>query len=62
MVKEGLKKMKGVLEVSFPRFLLKYRVTPQATTGIAPAELLMGCRIRTHLDLLYPTTRQKVQR
>ena len=47
--------------MSFPRFLLKYRVTPHAMTGIAPAELLMGCRIQTLLDLLYPTTKQKVQ-
>ena len=55
-VKEGLKRMTGSLEARLPRFLLKYRVTPQATTGIAPTELLMGRRIRTHLDLLYPTT------
>ena len=53
--------MKGPLEARLPRFLLKYRVTPQATTGIAPTELLMGCRIRTYLDLLYPTTRQRVR-
>ena len=37
-VKEGLKKM---LEVRLDQFLFKYRVTPQATTGIALAELLM---------------------
>ena len=60
-VKEGLKRMTGPLETRLPRFLLKYRVTPQATTGIAPTELLMGRRIRTHLDLLYPTTRQRVR-
>lgn len=60
-VKDGLKKMTGPLEVRIPRFLLKYRVTPQATTGIAQAELLMGRRIGTHLDLLYPTTKQRVR-
>lgn len=26
----------------------KYRVTPQATTGIAPAELVLGQRITIH--------------
>jgi hypothetical protein len=31
---------------------VKHRVTPQATTGTAPAELLMGRQIRTHLDLV----------
>ena len=57
-VKEGVKKMKGPLEA---RFLFKYRVTPQATTGIAPAELLMGRRLRTHLDLLYPSVKDRVR-
>jgi transposase InsO family protein len=60
-VKEGVKKMSGSLEVRLSRFLFKYRVTPQATTGIAPAELLMGRRLRTHLDLLYPTLQETVR-
>ena len=60
-VKEGVKKMKGPLEVKLARFLFKYRVTPQATTGIAPAELLMGRRLRTHLDLLYPSVKDRVR-
>lgn len=54
--------MSGPLEVKMARFLFKYRVTPQATTGIAPAELLMGRRLRTHLDLLYPTVKERVCR
>ena len=58
-VKEGLKKMQGPLELRIPRFLFKYRVTP---TGATPAELLMGRRLRTHLDLLYPTTQRRVRR
>ena len=61
-VKEGLKKMQGPLELRIPRFLFKYRVTPQTTTGATPAELLMGRRLRTHLDLLYPTTQRRVRR
>ena len=54
-VKTGLKKMKGPLQTRLSRFLLKYRATPQTTTGLTPAELLMGRKLRTHLDLLYPT-------
>ena len=46
-MKAGVKRLKGSLEVRLSRFLFKYRVTPQATTGIAPAELLMGRRLRT---------------
>ena len=60
-MKEALKKMTGPLEVRVQRFLFKYRVTPQATTGVSPAELLMGRRIHTHLDLLYPDIQQRVR-
>jgi hypothetical protein len=60
-VKEGLKRMEGPLETRIPRFLFKYRVTSQASTGTALAVLLMGRQIRTHLNLLYPTTLQKVR-
>ena len=41
-VKQGVKKMVGPLKIQSSRFLFKYRVTPQATTGIATAKLLMG--------------------
>ncbi|XP_058858757.1 uncharacterized protein K02A2.6-like [Acipenser ruthenus] len=61
-IKEGLKKMeKGNMESKLIRFLFKYRVTPQATTGKSPAELLMGRKLRTHLDLLYPDERARVE-
>ena len=33
---------------------MKYRITPHTTTGIPPSELLMGCRLRSRLDLLHP--------
>lgn len=39
---------------SISKFLLTYRTTPHATTGVAPSILLMGRRIRTKLDLLLP--------
>lgn len=41
-VEEGVRKMTGPLEVRLARFLFKNRATPQATTGISPAELPMG--------------------
>ena len=41
--KQGLKKMKyGTLQTKISRFLFSYRTTPQSTTGVSPAELLMG--------------------
>ena len=42
-------------------FLLKYRTTPQTATGVSPAELLMGRKLHTHLDLLVPDIRGKVR-
>ena len=41
--------------------LLRYRVTPHATTGEAPSVLLMGRRLRTKLDLLVPSVKQHVE-
>ena len=38
-----------------------YRVTPQSTTGISPAELLLHRQPRTHLDLLHPNTPLRVE-
>ena len=42
------------------KFLFKYKVTPQTTTGSSPAQLLMVRRLRTHLNLLHPDISQKV--
>lgn len=39
------------------KFLISYRNTPQKSTGRPPAELLMGRRLRTCLDLLKPDVR-----
>ena len=52
----------GSLQVCVNRFLFKYHTTPQTTTGVCPAELLMGCKLRTHLDLLVPDIRERVRK
>ena len=36
------------------KFLFQYRVTPHSTTGVSPAELMFGRRLRTVLDLVHP--------
>ena len=54
-LKTGLKKMTvGNIEDKLARFLFQDRITPQTTTGHSPAELLMGRRPRSHLDILKP--------
>ena len=62
-VKRGLKKVKdGTMSTRLAKVLLTYRVTPQSTTGQAPAELLLGRRPRTRLDLLKPKMAERVER
>ena len=47
------KQMGGTLDAKIARFLLRYRVTPHATTGLPPSELLMDRKLRTRLDLIH---------
>ncbi len=62
-VKQGLKRqsVKDSLETRLCKFLLWYRLTPHSTTGICPAELLMGRRPRSVLDLVKPDLNSKVK-
>ena len=55
VLKEGLRTAKATgrsFEQSLRSVLLTYRSTPQATTGVSPAELLIGRQLRTPLDTL----------
>ena len=62
IVKKGLKKMtEGSISERLARILMSYRLTPQTTTGISPAELLLGKRPRSRLDLLKPHTAEHVE-
>ena len=59
--KKGMKKSSsGDLKTQLARFLFHYRTTPHSTTGVAPAQLLLGRVPRTHLDLLKPSTDSRV--
>lgn len=42
------------LQLTLDRFLFNYRLTPHTTTGVSPAELMFGRRLRSRLDLLWP--------
>ena len=44
--KEGLSRLKeGTITDRLSQFLFVYRNTPQATTGVTPAEVMMGRRL-----------------
>ena len=59
--KVGMKKLTtGSLEARVARFLFTYRITPQMTTGTPPSELLLGHRLRCHLDFIRPNLETKV--
>ena len=59
--KACMKKLsKGSLQDQVNTFHFKYHTTPQIT-GVLPAELLMGRKLHTHLDLLVPDIGGRVQ-
>ena len=59
--KSGIKRMQvGSVQEKLSSFLFAYRNTPHSTTGVSPAELLTGRRLRCRLDLLKPDLQAKV--
>lgn len=52
----------GSLSTKVSRVLFSYRIIPQSTTGLSPAEMLQGRKLRSALDLIHPDRRMKVER
>ena len=42
------------------KFLIAYRNTPHSTTGVSPAQLLLGRPLRSRLDLVKPDLNRKM--
>lgn len=62
-VKHGVKKTSGnCLEKRIQLFLFHYRLTPQATTGKSPCELLFRRKIRSKLDQVRPNLNRSVKK
>ena len=61
--KEAMKRAdtRESLSTRVSRFLFKYRLTPHSTTGISPAELLLGCHPRSHFDFMLPNLASKIR-
>ena len=51
----------GTLNTRLSKVLFTYRMTPHATTGVSPAELLLHYQPRTRLDLLFPQIADRVE-
>ena len=50
--KQGFRKSSmGTPSDRIARFLFQYRITPHTTTGLSPAEMLLGRNLRSRLDL-----------
>lgn len=59
--KKGMKKqITGTIQTQLSRFLFHYRLTPHTTTSVAPAELMLKQRPRSHMDLIVPSLKDKV--
>ena len=62
IVKRGLKKSgEGSVKSRLAKFLFIYLLTPHTTTGVSPAEMLLGRRPRLRLDILCPLTAERVE-
>ncbi|XP_055017905.1 LOW QUALITY PROTEIN: uncharacterized protein K02A2.6-like [Boleophthalmus pectinirostris] len=62
-IKSMMKKAgESSIHTKVSRVLFSYRITPQSTTGLSPAEMLQGRRLRSTLDLGHPDLRNKVER
>ena len=60
--KIGIRKLTVTLEARLSRFLFNYRITPQSSTGVSPAELMFGCPLRSCFDLIYPDVSSRVHK
>ena len=61
--KEALKTLKeGDVDMKLSRFLFRYRITPQTTTGQSPSELLFRRKVRSALSLLRPDISANVRK
>ena len=61
-LEEALKKSDADMDTRIARFLFTYCLTPHATTGISPAELLLKRKPRSLLDSLHPDVTAKAQK
>ena len=60
--KQAMKRSTSPLDIRLSNILFAYCLTPHATTGRTPAEMLLKRQPKSVLDLLRPDTEQRVRR
>ena len=61
--KSSIMKMSlGTIDQKVSRFLINYRSKPNTTTGVTPAELLLGRKLKTRIDLIHETVLTNVKK
>ena len=53
-------KSSKLVKEKLAKFLIAYRNTPHSTTGVSPAQGLLGRPLRTSLDLVKPNLNRKI--
>ncbi len=48
------KSVDGTITTKLSQVLFSYRITPQTTTGLSPAEMLYGRKLRCSMDFIHP--------
>ena len=51
----------GNMSARIAKVFFTYRISPHNTTGVSPAELMLGRRLRTRLDLIRLNTAKRVE-
>ena len=59
-LKEAILKTTGDVQTRLARFMFQYCLIPHSSTGLSPAEILLGRRPRSHLDLIHSNPSVKV--
>lgn len=60
--KDLMRKCSGnTMETRLHRALFSYRITPQSTTGLSPAEMMMERKLRCTLDKIHPDFTSKIE-
>ena len=59
--KQGISRLEDTIENRITKFLFNYHITPQCSTGLSLAELLMGRQLCCNLMLVHPDAGSRIK-